>query len=144
VPSNGAIFADVTVIVSGEVDGRVTVGTADDIVVRDGIAPVTGGDDVVGLVAYSDLWVAAYAPAQLTWNAAVLVHTNTWHAAGPSKGAGSKMTFKGSSATATGGSFTQYASRVYSYDETLQFLSPPWFPTVDDTYTVTFFREIKP
>ena len=120
------------------------MGSGDDVIVKDNIAPIVGGDDVLGLVAYSDLWVAQYAPAQLTWTAAVLVETNTWHSVGSSHGTGSKMTFTGSSATATGGSFTQYASRVYSYDQNLQYLSPPWFPAVDDTYTVTFFREVKP
>jgi hypothetical protein len=144
VPTNGAIFTDVSAIVSGQVQGRVTVGSGDDVIVRDNIAPLVGGDDVLGLVAYSDLWVAQYAPAQLTWTAAVLVETNTWHSAGSSHGSGSKMTFTGSSATATGGSFTQYSSRVYSYDQNLQYLSPPWSPAVDDTYTVTFFREVKP
>lgn len=144
VPSNGAIYTDVTAIVSGPVNGRVTVGAGQNIVVADATGPVTPGDDVLGLVAYSDLWVAEYAPAQLTWTAAVLVETNTWHAAGSSRGAGSKMTFTGSSATATGGSFTQYATRVYGYDLNLQYLSPPWFPAIDDTYTITLFREVTP
>jgi len=144
VPSNGAIYTDVTAIVSGPVNGRVTVGAGQNIVVAANTGPVTPGDDVLGLVAYSDLWVAAYAPAQLTWTAAVLVQTNTWHAAGSSHGSGSLMTFTGSSATATGGSFTQYASRIYGYDLNLQYLSPPWFPAIDDTYTVTFFREVAP
>jgi hypothetical protein len=144
VPSNGAIYTDVTAIVSGPVNGRVTVGAGQNIVVADAINPVTGGEDVIGLVAYSDLWVAAYAPAQLTWTAAVLVETNTWHSAGGGHGAGSKMTFTGSSATATGGSFTEYSSRVYGYDINLQYLSPPWFPAIDDTYTITLFREVKP
>jgi hypothetical protein len=144
VPSNGAIYTDVTAIVSGSVNGRVTVGAGQNIVVAANIGPVTAGDDVIGLVAYSDLWVAEYAPSQLTWTAAVLVQTNTWHtAAGASYPAGSLMTFTGSSATAQGGSFA-YANRVYSYDPNLQFLPPPWFPTVDDTYTTTFFREVAP
>ena len=129
---------------SEPVNGRVTVGSGQDIVVAGNIAPVTAGDDVIGLVAYSDLWVAAYAPNTLTWNAAVLVQTNTWHSTGASHGAGSVMTFTGSAATATGGSFSEYASRIYAYDPNLQFLSPPWFPSIDDTYTVAFFREVAP
>jgi hypothetical protein len=54
------------------------------------------------------------------------------------------MTFTGSSATAKGGSFSEYDNRIYGYDPNLQFLSSPWFPAVDDTYTVTFFREVAP
>ena len=144
VPSNGAIYTDVDAIVSGSVNGRVTVGSGQNVVVAGNLAPVTAGDDVIGLVANSDLWVAAYAPAQLTWDAPVLVETNTWHSTGTSHGAGSLMTFTGSAATATGGSFGEYASRVYAYDEHLQFLPPPWFPSIDDTYTTAFFREVTP
>ena len=114
-----AIYTDVDAIVSGPVNGRVTVGSGQNIVVAGNIAPVTGGDDVIGLVAYSDLWVAAYAPNVLTWNAAILVETNTWHSTGSSHGAGSLMTFTGSAATATGGSFGEYAGRVYAYDQNL-------------------------
>ena len=43
-----------------------------------------------------------------------------------------------------GGSFGEYDNRVYGYDPNLQFLPPPWFPAIDDTYTTTFFREVKP
>ncbi len=144
VPSNGAIYTDVDAIVSGPVNGRVTVGSGQNIVVAGNTGPVTAGDDVLGLVAYSDLWVAAYAPNQLTWTAAVLVQTNTWHSAGGTRPSGSLMTFTGSAATATGGSFSEYDNRIYGYDPNLQFLSPPWFPAIDDTYTVTFFREVAP
>ena len=63
-----------TAIVSGPVNGRVTVGVGPEHRRRRPTSrPVTAGDDVIGLVAYSDLWVAEYAPAQLTWTAAVLV-----------------------------------------------------------------------
>ena len=144
VPSNGAIYTDVDAIVSGPVNGRVTVGSGQNIVVAGNIAPVTGGDDVIGLVAYSDLGVAAYAPNVLTWNAAILVETNTSRSTGASHRAGSVMTFTGSAATATGGSFDEYASRIYAYDPNLRFLPPPWFPSIDDTYTTAFFREVKP
>jgi len=145
VPSNGAIYTDVTAIVSGQVNGRATVGAGQDIVVAGAIGPVVPGDDVIGLVAYQNLYVAEYAPAQLTWDAAVLVETGTWQGAGASHGAGSLMTFNGSAATALGGSFSaQYATRVYGYDSNLQYLPPPWFPAVDDTLTFSFFREVKP
>jgi len=144
-PPNGAIYTDVTAIVSGQVNGRATVGAGQDIVVAGNIGPVVGGDDVIGLVAYQDLYVAEYAPAQLTWSAAVLVETDTWQGAGASHGGSSKMTFTGSAATKNGGSFSgQYNTRVYAYDQNLQYLSPPWFPAVDDTFTVTFFREVRP
>jgi len=54
------------------------------------------------------------------------------------------VTFTGSAATATDGSFGAYASRIYAYDPNLQFVSPPWFPSIDDTDTTAFFREVEP
>ncbi len=54
------------------------------------------------------------------------------------------MNFWGSSATQTGGGFTAFDTRNYNYDPTLLYLPPPWFPVIDDTYTVSLFRELKP
>ena len=42
VPTNGAIYTDVTAIVSGQVNGRATVGAGQNIVVADAIGPVDG------------------------------------------------------------------------------------------------------
>ena len=53
------------------------------------------------------------------------------------------MTFRGMSATADGGSFAgMFATRDYGYDESFLWLPPPWFPVVEDAYTVLFFREL--
>ena len=75
----------------------------------------------------------------------MLVQTNTWHSAGSGHGAGSLMTFTGlvgDRARAAASAST--TSRIYAYDPNLQFLPPPWFPAIDDTYTTTFFREVAP
>ena len=79
VPSNGAIYTGQTAIVEGEVKGRVTIGSDDDIVIANNLDQVTPGTDVLGLVAYNDLWIADYGPSVLTWSAALLVQNNTWH-----------------------------------------------------------------
>ena len=34
--------------------------------------------------------------------------------------------------------------RNYNYDTTLQWLPPPWFPVLDEAYTVSLFREVNP
>ena len=53
------------------------------------------------------------------------------------------MTFRGMSATADGGSFAgMFATRDYGYDDSFLWLPPPWFPVVEDAYTVLFFREL--
>jgi hypothetical protein len=144
VPANGAIYTEHTAIVSGQVNGRVTVGSSDDIVVASNLGPAVSGDDVIGLAAYNDLWVAKWAPSTLTWTAAALVQNNTWHAAGDNDehGSSSVMNFFGSAATKTGGGFTAYRTRNSNYDPTLLYLPPPWFPSVGDAYTVLLFREL--
>ena len=52
------------------------------------------------------------------------------------------MTFTGSTATADGGSMSLFRTRVYQYDQTLYYLPPPWFPTVDGAYTTLLVREL--
>jgi hypothetical protein len=54
------------------------------------------------------------------------------------------MTFKGSTATALGGFMSMFNTRNYLYDDTLLYLQPPWFPTIDYAYTVLLFRELPP
>jgi hypothetical protein len=35
-----------------------------------------------------------------------------------------------------------FTNRTYGYQQELLFLPPPWFPIVDDAYTVVLFREL--
>lgn len=155
VPANGAIYSAQTAIVSGVVDGRVTVASNDNIVVAGDISYEAIGDDVLGLVAKNNVYVAWYVPDPMTWMASVLAQTGTWQsypnystspqyaAAGNQKK--SLMTFTGSSATDDGGAFSgMFTNRNYAYEPALQYLPPPWFPTVEEAYTVQFFRELPP
>jgi hypothetical protein len=52
------------------------------------------------------------------------------------------MYFRGSSATNLGGSMTMFQTRDYGYLQELQYLPPPWFPTIEEAYTVVLFREL--
>jgi hypothetical protein len=148
VPANGAIYADQDVIVrnapsGGGVKGRVTVASNDDIIVADNITRVTVGQDVLGLVAKNNVYIAKYTPDPLTWDAGVIAQTGTWKARDWSSPLKSLMTFRGMSATADGGSFAgMFATRDYGYDDSFLWLPPPWFPVVEDAYTVLFFREL--
>jgi Tfp pilus assembly protein PilX len=143
IPSNGAVYTGQTAIVSGQVDGRVTVASNDRIVVGNATSLETAGDDVLGLAAINELIVAQYVPSNLTWTASVLVQSGRWRSAG-SSGTHSLMTFTGSAATRDGGFFTQFDNRIYGYDLNLLYLPPPWFPAIDDNYEVNFFREVRP
>jgi Tfp pilus assembly protein PilX len=141
VPSNGAIYSPQTIIVSGQVHGRVTVASNNNIVIGGNISYVTPGQDVLGLIAENNVIVPQWAPTNLTWTGAVLAETGTWESYS-SDGSHGTMTFTGSSATDQGGDFTMFQTRVYNYDPNLLFLSPPWFPTLADSYTTLLFRQV--
>jgi hypothetical protein len=143
VPANGAIYAVQDAIVQGTVKGRVTVASNDDIVVGDNINRVTVGEDVLGLVAKNNVYIAKYTPDPLTWDAGVIAQTGTWQARDWTGTNKSLMTFRGMAATDDGGSFAgMFDVRDYGYDESFLWLPPPWFPVVEDAYTVLFFREL--
>jgi hypothetical protein len=148
VPANGAIYVVQDAIVQdassgGGVHGRVTVASNDDIVVADNIHFVTAGEDVLGLVAKNNVFIAKYTPDPLTWSAGVIAQTGTWQARDWSGTKKSLMTFRGMAATDDGGSFAgMFTNRDYGYDENFVWLPPPWFPVVEDAYTVLFFREL--
>jgi hypothetical protein len=122
------------------VDGRVTIGSSDTVYVGGNISYETSGDDTLGLVATKDIVVASYAPSTLTWRAATVAQTGSW----VTSGAGTSMTFTGSQAMAKGGNSSVSGTRVYNYDDTLAFLRPPLFPTINGTWETAYWREVDP
>ena len=143
VPANGAIYSTPHVVVSGQVNGRVTVATANDMVVANDISYVADGDDVLGLIARNEMIVAFWSPFNLTWRAATIAQGGMWRSWTGSTSKGT-MIFRGSTATKDGGYMSMFANRVYQYDDTLVYLPPPWFPTVEEAYTIVLFRELPP
>ncbi len=141
-------------IVSGVVNGRVTIGPASDIYIGGNLSYAQDGDDVLGLVAAHSLIVAQWVPTTLNWRAATIAQSGTWRSYGfdPQTGQSepdyvgnfklTSATFTGSTATYGGGSMGLFNSRVYQYDSTLVYLPPPWFPTIQDAYTVVLSREV--
>ena len=53
-------------------------------------------------------------------------------------------THTGSSASNQHPYMDMFQVRNYDYDTTLQYLPPPWFPVLDEAYTVALFREVNP
>jgi Tfp pilus assembly protein PilX len=141
VPSNGAIYSAQSVIVSGQINGRVTVAANNNLVIGNNISYVTSGDDVLGLVAANDMIVAYWAPSNLSWRAATIAQSGAWRSWN-NDGSHGAMTFQGSTTTNLGGYMGMFSSRVYQYDDTLLYLQPPWFPTVADAYTIVVTREL--
>jgi hypothetical protein len=154
IPMNGAIYVAQPVIVSGTVNGRVTVGSASDIYVGGNLDYALDGDDVLGLVASHSVLVPQWAPSTLSWRAATIAQSGTFRSYGydsqtrqpepnyVGNGARTLMTFTGSTATYGGGSMSLFATRVYQYDTSLLYLPPPWFPTIQDAYTIVISREV--
>lgn len=147
IPPNGAVYTEQSAIVIGNnangdgVLGRVSVASADDIVVAGNIKPVTPGTDVLGLIATNDVIVAQWCPYDLTWQAAVIAQNGARRSAS-SDGSHGTATFTGSTATNQKAYMDMFDTRIYNYDPTLQSLQPPWFPTVEDAYTIVLFREL--
>lgn len=153
IPNNGAIYTGQPVIVSGVVNGRVTIGSASDIYIGGNLTYAQDGDDVLGLVASHSVIVAQWVPTVLSWRAATIAQSGTWRSYGFDPQTGSEpdyvgnfkltsATFTGSTATYGGGSMSLFNTRVYQYDSTLVYLPPPWFPTIQDAYTIVLSREV--
>jgi hypothetical protein len=141
VPANGAVYVAQSAIVSGTVNGRVTVASNANVVIGGNISYAVSGDDVLGLVAARDVIVAQWTPSVLSWRAATIAQSGAWKSYS-NDGSHSSMTFTGSTSTNQGGSMTMFQTRVYQYDDTLLYLQPPWFPTMDGGYTVLLTREL--
>jgi hypothetical protein len=156
IPINGAIYVGQPVIVSGTVNGRVTVGSAADIYIGANLAYAQNGDDVLGLVASHSILIPQWAPSSLSWRAATIAQSGTFRSYGYDSqtkqsepnyigdGSAAQMTFTGSTATYGGGSMSLFSTRVYQYDNSLLYLPPPWFPTIQDAYTMVLSREVGP
>ena len=75
VPSNGAIYSPQTVIVSGQVHGRVTVASNNNIDIGGGTSYVTPGQDVLGMIAANSVIVGDWVPNNLNWTGAILAQS---------------------------------------------------------------------
>ena len=153
-PANGAVYAQQDVVIAGGtstcgspavtgscVNGRVTVASANNVVIGGNIDWVQTGDDVLGLIAGNEMIVALWSPFNLNWRAATIAQTGLWRSSSSSQSKGT-MVFTGATATNQGGYMSMFATRVYVYDNSLSYLQPPWYPTIDYAYTVLLFREL--
>lgn len=141
VPSNGAIYSAQDVIVKGVVKGRVTIAAAGNIVISDNITYNTGGVDVLGLIASNEVIVAKWCPNNLTWYSASIAQSGQWRSYEGTTSKGT-LNYYGSTATNDGGYMSMFATRNYNYDQNLAFLQPPYFPILEDAYTVLSYRDV--
>jgi Tfp pilus assembly protein PilX len=178
IPSNGAFYTGQDAIVSwpdpisgyssdgsSTVNGRVTLATNADVVIGGDIYynsdPAHGGgpnDDVLGLIANSDVWMATWSPdgtptAPFEWRAATIAETGTWSSAAScstNRASGSTLIFIGSTTAQTAGCATDFDNRTYASDDgsysstfsALKYLFPPWYPVIDGMETTMLFDEV--
>jgi hypothetical protein len=143
VPANGAIYSEKPVVVSGVVDGRVTIASNEDVIVAGDISYENAGDDVLGLIGKDEIIIAKYAPTTLNWRAAVIAQNGARHS-WDSSGSHTLANHTGSTASKGSPYMDMFDTRNYYYDPPLQYLPPPWFPVLDEAYTVNLFREVQP
>ena len=114
------------------------------MVVADDTGYVTPGVDVLGLLANNNFYIASWLPANsnLNWSAASLAENGSWgQPSGITTGYLGTMYHEGSIAQLQmGNGMTQFDTRYYNYDPNLQYLQPPWFPTLPNNYQVLLYR----
>jgi len=157
-PVNGALFVNGgNVTVSGTLDGQLTIGASDDVIVTNNVTcavdPKTNpsSDDILGLVAERNVVISQAAPFDLTIQASVTALAssftveNWW--VGPPKGdlhiyggiiqdrRGPVGTFNSS----TGDKVSGY-SKDYQYDSRFSSTAPPFYPTTGD-YNEVLWQE---
>ena len=125
-------------------DGRVTIGTDDDIYVGGNISyenqrrrhPRPDGDQR----RHHHQRRALHAHLA----GATLAQNGQWRTNGSTGSNKNTMTFTGSQAMYNGGSAGMFDTRVYNYDDTLVFQRPPLFPTIEGTWETVYWREVDP
>jgi len=155
-PANGALFINKgNLTISGTLDGRLTVGSSRDILIPGNIVYADdprvnpSSDDVLGVIAESDVMIKSNAPVNLEIDGCIMamntsfILENYWQ--GPAKGTltvyggiiqderGPVGTFNGS----TGQKVSGY-SKDYSYDLRLLGSPPPYMPTTGDYITLSW------
>ncbi|HST13872.1 MAG TPA: hypothetical protein VLJ44_03345 [Gaiellaceae bacterium] len=170
-PTNGAIYSDQTVIIAGGtssclsggvsggptgsyvaltnascVKGRVSIASGADIVMADDSGYVTPGQDVLGLLANNNFYIASWIPSNssLNWSGASLAENGSWgQPSGVPNGKFDTMYHEGSIAQLQMGNGMQmFDTRYYNYDPNLLYLQPPWYPTLPNPYQVLLYRNL--
>jgi Tfp pilus assembly protein PilX len=156
VPTNGAIYSAVDVLVSGVVKGKVTVATAADVVFAGDTTYNQNGVDVLGVEATGSVIVAQWAPDS---NHNITIYSAEFALNGlferdPSWGGWPSGTMNYYGSTAVYGYspcsssdctviFSDFFSkRYYNYDTNLLFVQPPYWPSLGNAFTILLQRTL--
>jgi hypothetical protein len=142
-PSNGAIFGEQSLLVEGTVHGRATVVSAQDIIVSNNLLYADYTNDILGLIGNHDVLVPNYAPQDLEWHSAVIAQTGA-RKAYTNNGDHDTLNFYGSVTSYGSPSMTMFRTRNYNPEPSLSYLSPPWFPVLNNQLQILVEREVSP
>jgi hypothetical protein len=165
IPRNGALWANQLVVVGRNdaspftLDGALTIYVGESSARRDIIigsdtlyAGGINGDDVLALIASSQIWINPNAigsdgaldiyASTLTQDGAVHVAERCLDHGSCTAPAGSSIATYGSNAAIGTGNLAACLSADYNYDERLQTVRPPFFPVLNDTWMFSNWREI--
>jgi len=161
VPSNGAIYSAVDVLISGVVKGKVTVATAGDVIFSGQTTYNTAGVDVLGVEAQGSVIVAMYAPGSghnLTIYAAMFSLSGPFEQDPDSDNCSATGTFNfygstavyglngtkvcGSNITSSIVFSSMFSARFYNYDPNLLFVQPPFWPNLGNAFTILTQRRV--
>ncbi len=160
IPSNGAIFIEDDVWVSGVVDGRVSLAVGQfpaqepyhKMYINDNlIYKEKASDDVIGLMCQGDIILPYETPNYLEIDAALLSQFGLIGRPNYSGSIKNTLIIFGSQISYLGGGkkYTQngvvvsgYINTNYSYDANLRYYPPPQFP-VSETYDLISWKEIE-
>ncbi|PIT88623.1 MAG: hypothetical protein COU29_02515 [Candidatus Magasanikbacteria bacterium CG10_big_fil_rev_8_21_14_0_10_36_32] len=155
-PTNGYIYVDDTVWVNGIVNGRATIGTAEDkdIIINDDIIYVAkDGNHVLGLISEQNILLPYHSPEDLEVDAAILAQNGAakrYYYSGNTKDSLliygcviSNGTWTWSWVSGGGSIVSGYEYTNSTYDANLTYSPPPGFP-VGSEYNIISWEEIKP
>lgn len=144
---NGTSITDACGTTTGERDsvvaGQVTVATPGNLYIGSNISYASGTTSVLGLIAANNLIISQVTPSTLSWRAATLAQSGQWYT-DSTQTTKTAMTFTGSIATNQGGYASMFGTRTYNYDQTLQSVRPPLFPTLEDSWSIQYWHEVSP
>jgi type II secretory pathway pseudopilin PulG len=152
IPPNGAIYSEQNVVISegrmgldSVVRGQVTVVSANNVYIGGNITYSSTGplrNDVLGLIAANNVYIAEYTPTVLDWWAATIAQSGRWETNPGSRGTHTSMTYHGAEAEKNGGQAVMFNTRSYQWDPGLASTPPPFWPRVG-AWVTKYWREVE-
>jgi hypothetical protein len=147
----GTIYTGQDVVVSGIVQGQVSIASNNDIFIGGDITYQTLGSDILGLIARGNIIVPSFATTApnddvLIWYSATVSQTGLVREGNAAGGHKTWYFYGAVAASDQAGLITPtfQGTHTFAYDSTLLYLQPPFYPVIGTNYQLLLFREITP